>query len=253
MIYQRYFLQLAYKGTNYHGWQIQPNAVTVQGTVNNALSTLLKYETEAVGAGRTDTGVHARNYTAHFDTTKQISYDIKTFIYKINCILPNDIALLDMYPVDKNIHARFSATSRSYYYVISYKKEVFSNDYCWYIKQPLDIEKLRKASELIPGIKDFTSFSRLHSDVKTNICNVFNVRWLTLNNRLVLYIESDRFLRNMVRALVGTLIEIGNNKLPIDALTKIANAKDRAKAGASAPAQGLFFNSAKYLFKNTLS
>ena len=246
MVFQRYFLQLAYKGTNYHGWQVQPNATTVQGTLNNALSTLLKYSTEAVGAGRTDTGVHARNYTAHFDTIKPIDYDIQTFIYKLNCILPKDIAILNMYPVNKNMHARFSAVSRSYFYVISYKKEVFSNEYCWHIKHPPDVYKLRKSSELLIDIKDFTSFSRLHTDVKTNICSIFNVRWLALNNRLVFYIEADRFLRNMVRAIVGTLIEIGNDKLPVKALTTIANEKDRAKASASAPAHGLFFNTAMY-------
>lgn len=236
---QRYFLQLSYKGTNYHGWQVQPNAISVQEVIEDALSKILREEISVVGAGRTDTGVHAKNYILHFDLEK--SYPEKLdLVYKLNSFLPSDIAVHKVWMVHNEAHARFDAISRTYHYFISREKDPFSTDVSYKYLKSLDVAKMNEAAAKLFDYTDFTSFSRLHTDVKTNNCKIMQAEWIEKNNELVFVVKADRFLRNMVRAIVGTLLEVGQGKLSIEQFCEIIERKDRGAAGASAPAQGLF-------------
>lgn len=242
---QRYFLELNYKGTNYHGWQIQPNAQTVQEAMEKALSTLLREEIPVVGAGRTDTGVHASFYVLHFDS-EQNNLDNTNLVYKLNRFLPPDIAVSKIYKVNNELHARFSAASRTYKYYISTAKNPFLTETSYYYPVLLDDAKMNEAAALLFKYDDFTSFSRLHTDVKTNNCKIFQAEWNREKNQLVFTIKADRFLRNMVRAIVGTLIEVGRGKMSADEFRKIIEKKDRGSAGTSVPAQGLFLVDIEY-------
>lgn len=242
----RYFIQLNYKGTNFHGWQIQPNAISVQEVLNKAFSTILREEIEVTGAGRTDTGVHAINYVAHFDSEKDNLDKDGKFIFKLNSILPKDVAIESVRKVKNEAHARFDATNRTYHYFIHQSKDPFSLETSTFIPYELDINKMNKAAKLLLNYVDFTSFSKLHTDVKTNNCNVKEAIWTRDKNKLKFTITADRFLRNMVRAIVGTLLEIGKGKITINEFQEIVESKDRSNAGTSAPAQGLFLTQIDY-------
>jgi tRNA pseudouridine38-40 synthase len=242
----RYFVHLAYKGTNYHGWQYQPNAITVQETLNKAFSLLLSEEINLTGAGRTDTGVHARNFFAHFDSNHSDLQHNNQIVYKLNCFLPDDIQIFGLYKMDHNAHARFDATEREYKYYISRTKNIFSSDYCWQFYPELDIAEMNIAASTLLQYTDFTSFSKLHTDVMTNNCKVSEAKWNVEDNLLVFKIIADRFLRNMVRSLVGTLIEVGNGKRATNDFEKLILTKDRTKAGPSVPAKGLFLENIRY-------
>lgn len=242
---KRYFIQLSYKGTNYHGWQIQPNAISVQEVVEKTLSTVLRQKVEVVGAGRTDTGVHASFFVLHFDVNEELN-NLENLVYKLNSLLPTDIAIQKIWQVSNDLHARFSAVSRTYKYYISTKKNPFKADTSFKYLLPLDIGKMNEATRILAEYEDFTSFSRLHTDVKTNNCKILWAEWEVLNTQLIFTIKADRFLRNMVRAIVGTLLEVGKGKISLSDFRKIIEAKDRAAAGASAPAKGLFLVDVEY-------
>ncbi len=237
----RYFIRLSYLGTKYHGWQYQPNAMSVQEKLETALSTALQTKTIIIGAGRTDTGVHAKNYIAHFDMDNTtFENDILLLVYKLNSLLPKDIAIHEIYKVDKDAHARFDATKRTYNYIISTAKDPFNSNTSWLRLGDLDIEKMNKASELLLGYSDFTSFAKLHADAKTNICDIMEAKWRKDNKLIIFEISADRFLRNMVRAIVGTMIDIGRGKLSLKDFETIIESKNRNNAGVSAAAEGLF-------------
>jgi len=242
---QRYFLQCCYKGTNYHGWQIQPNAISVQEVIEDALSKILREKIAVVGAGRTDTGVHASFFILHFNIENSIpeNFDV---VYKLNSFLPSDIAVQKVWQVNDEMHARFSATSRTYHYFISTEKNVFGAETSHKYLNPLDMDKMNEAAQTLFDYNDFTSFSRLHTDVKTNNCKIIQAEWKVEEKQLVFIIKADRFLRNMVRAIVGTLLEVGKGKLTIEQFRKIIEVKNRGSAGASAPAQGLFLVDIEY-------
>ena len=242
---QRYFIELAYKGTRFHGWQIQPNAETVQECLENALSTICRETISVIGAGRTDTGVHASYFVAHFDSEKA-NLDHTDFAYKLNSFLNNDIVIFGLHKVNQEAHARFDATSRTYHYYINLQKDPFAQETSWYLRNKLDVVKMNEACAVLFDYEDFTSFSKLHTDVKTNNCKIYYARWTEQNNRLVFKIKADRFLRNMVRAIVGTLVEVGQEKLNVNDVRKIIEAKDRSVAGVSVPAQGLFLSYIAY-------
>lgn len=243
---KRYFLYCSYKGTNYHGWQIQPNGISVQEVLTKSLRTVLRDENlEITGAGRTDTGVHARVMVAHFDA--EINFiSFADLVGKLNSFLPNDIAVHKIVEVKSNAHARFDAISRRYEYRITLEKNVFSTEFSARIFNPLDFDLMNKASEVLKEFHDFTSFSKLHTDTKTNNCIITRAEWTKRNDEWIFTIEADRFLRNMVRAIVGTLLEVGRGKINLDDFRKIIETKDRCKAGTSAPAQGLFLVNVEY-------
>lgn len=242
---KRYFLQISYKGTNYHGWQIQPNAISVQEVVEKTLSTVLRETIEVVGAGRTDTGVHASFFVLHFDMEKDIR-EPENLLYKLNSLLPYDIACQKIWLVEPDLHARFSAVSRTYKYYISTQKNPFKTDTSFKYLLALNIDQMNEAARILAEYEDFTSFSRLHTDVKTNNCKILWAQWEVVNTQLIFTIKADRFLRNMVRAIVGTLLEVGKGKLSLSDFRKIIEAKDRGVAGASAPAKGLFLVNVEY-------
>lgn len=237
---QRYFIELAYNGKPFYGWQIQPNEISVQEVIEQALFRLHSHVThKVVGCGRTDTGVHAHHYVLHVDLPEIA--DEHHFIYKMNSILPESIAFLSIKPVHQDAHARFDATSRTYRYFIHWNKDPFNVDQSWALRHKPNFEAMNKASIELLGKKDFTSLSKIHTDVKTNICEVYQAKWIqTTENSAYFEISADRFLRNMVRATVGTLMDIGYGKLSDDALSSILQAKDRQAASTSVPAHGLF-------------
>jgi tRNA pseudouridine38-40 synthase len=242
---QRYFLQMSYKGAGYHGWQVQPNAVSVQEVMEKALSVLLREEIAVVGAGRTDTGVHASFFILHFDTENGNIHPVN-FVYKLNGFLPHDIAVQKLWKVKSSAHARFDALSRTYKYFVSVVKDPFATETSYTVTQKTDMAKMNEAAGVLFDYNDFTSFSRLHSDVKTKNCKIYQAGWQQEGTQLVFTIKADRFLRNMVRAIVGTLLEVGKGKLTVDDFRKIIEAKDRGAAGASAPAAGLFLVGIEY-------
>lgn len=235
----RYFIFLSYKGTSYHGWQVQPNSVTVQEILDSSLTTILNEKIRTTGAGRTDTGVHAKFFCAHFDSTSPDLALKKNLCYRLNRFLPNDIAVSRIVRVVPDAHARFSAISRTYRYNISKIKDPFWDDNSWYVPARTDINAMNEVCGILLNHNDFTSFARLHSDTKTNLCRIFYAVWEQADNRLVFTIKSDRFLRNMVRSLVGTMVEVGTGKIPVSRFEEIIVAKDRSKASKSAPAKGL--------------
>ena len=242
---QRYFIQLSYDGTAYHGWQIQPNGISVQETVAKALSVVARETVLLTGAGRTDAGVHASFFVAHFDTGNQ-NLDNEKILHSLNCLLPADIAVQCIYKVHAEAHARFDAFSRTYKYYVVKTKDPFSRRYAAKEARIPDIEKMNKAASMLFDYEDFTSFSRLGTDVKTNNCKIDLAEWTDEGNRYVFTIRADRFLRNMVRAIVGTLLEVGFGKLSVDGFCKIIEARDRCSAGASVEAKGLFLTDIGY-------
>ena len=243
----RYFIRLSYKGTNYHGWQYQPNATSVQEELEKAFSLIMREEIAIIGAGRTDTGVHAKNFIAHFETETYLEANqIKELIYKLNSYISKDLAIHDIYQVDERMHARFDAKERTYQYFITTTKNPFATESAWYVHGKLDIDKMNLACNILKEYSDFGSFAKLHSDNKTNICDLMEAQWEIKDELLVFTIKADRFLRNMVRAIVGTMVDIGQGKTSLDELPNIIESKDRNRAGRSAPAQGLFLTDIKY-------
>ena len=233
----RYFIELSYNGTAYHGWQKQPNAISVQETIENALRLLLKKDISITGAGRTDTGVHAKQMFAHFDS--ETDFETIQIIYKLNRFLPQDISIENIKKVSAEAHARFDAISRSYTYKIATKKDVFENDFVYNFIMPLDLELMNEAGKILLAYSDFQCFSKSNTDVKTYICDIKKAKWRREKHLLIFEITADRFLRNMVRAIVGTMINIGLGKISLDDLHQLIKSKNRSEAGYSVPAKGL--------------
>jgi len=243
----RYFIRLSFNGKNYHGWQMQKNAVTVQQVVTEAVSLVLRHPVEITGCGRTDTGVHAEEYFAHFDSEKEITDSgCGRLAQKLNSFLPGDIAIQSVFKVPADAHARFSATRRTYQYHISRSKDPFSREFSLYYAGPLDVLKMNRGAKTLKEFTDFSCFSRSHTQTKTNDCKIFDARWKEANDMLVFTITADRFLRNMVRAIVGTLLEMGRGKITEKGLREIILSKNRSRAGKSVAAQGLFLTRVKY-------
>lgn len=239
----RYFMYLAYNGANYCGWQIQPNGLSVQEVIEKSLSTLLRMPITIVGAGRTDAGVHAREMAAHFEAEVQ---DVTLLTNKLNRILPKDIVVYKIVRVKEDAHARFDATSRLYRYYLTTQKDPFMYPYKYKVHGSIDVEMMNKCSRILFEYIDFTSFSKLHTDVKTNDCKIIHAQWEQQGEDYVFTIQANRFLRNMVRAVVGTLLEAGRGKLDEAGMRRVIEAKDRAVAGLSVPAHALFLEEIEY-------
>jgi tRNA pseudouridine38-40 synthase len=242
---QRYFIELAYKGTSFHGWQIQPNAISVQASIEKALSVITRETIAVTGAGRTDTGVHASYFVAHFDSLKE-NLDHPDFTHKLNSFLSKDLVIFSVSKVTQEAHARFDAVSRTYQYHLNLKKDPFVLETSWHFYVQPDIEGMNEASRILFEYTDFTSFSKLHTDVKTNNCAIYCAEWIQEGTNIVFSVKADRFLRNMVRALVGTILEVGIGKIDLDLFRQIIEQKDRGAAGLSVPAHGLFLTDIAY-------
>ncbi len=240
----RYFIKLAYNGTQYHGWQLQPNASSVQETMNKAFSVLLNTKISLMGAGRTDTGVHAKEMFAHFDFETPI--DVLSLVHKLNSYLPKDIVIYTIIPVHDEAHTRFDATKRTYEYHINTLKDAFSQEQSWYFHQKLDIDLMNEAARILYNHTDFQCFSKVNTDVNTFDCTIFEAYWNRENYNLIFTISANRFLRNMVRAIVGTLINIGLHKITLADFSAIIESKNRDKAGFSVPAHGLYLTKIEY-------
>ena len=240
----RYFIEFAYNGKNYCGWQYQPHSPSVQETLNKALSTLLRTPIDMVGAGRTDTGVHARQMYAHFDHD-EVDDPIK-LTQKLNSFLPDDIVVYRFIPLHNDAHARFDAVSRTYEYHIHTYKDAFENESSWYQFHILDITKMNEAAQLLFSYIDFKCFSKTHTDVRTFNCKIMKAQWEQQGTKLVFTISADRFLRNMVRAIVGTLVNVGLGKIAVDDFKTIIESRDRGEAGFSVPAHGLYLTKVIY-------
>ncbi|WP_296638518.1 tRNA pseudouridine(38-40) synthase TruA [Polaribacter sp.] len=240
----RYFIALSYNGKNYHGWQIQPDVISVQEKLNSALSTILQKEITVVGAGRTDTGVHASEMYAHFDCTFRLETN---FAFKFNAILPKDIVVKNVFLVADDKHARFDAISRSYEYKIWLGRNPFLLDFAWQIhSQKPDVVVMNTAAKLLLEYTDFQTFSKVKTDVHTYNCNVTIAYWEQKGDELTFHITANRFLRNMVRAIVGTLLDVGFGKITVQDFKKIIESKNRGNAGLSVPAKGLFLTHINY-------
>ncbi|HEY3372837.1 MAG TPA: tRNA pseudouridine(38-40) synthase TruA [Prolixibacteraceae bacterium] len=251
---QRYFIELAYKGTQFHGWQVQPNAVSVQQSLEHAISTITRETIAVTGAGRTDTGVHASYFVAHFDSSLP-HLDHPDFTHKLNSFLKDDVSIFGIRKVSPEAHARFDALSRTYQYHLNLRKDPFSVETSWYFNRQPDVDTMNEACLILFDYIDFTSFSKLHTDVKTNNCKILQAEWNLQNFHLVFTVKADRFLRNMVRAMVGTLLEVGLGKLDLAAFRAVIEQKDRGAAGLSVPAHGLFLADIVYpesIFKRTI-
>lgn len=240
----RYFIEIAYNGENYHGWQLQPGAITVQEVMEKALSTLLRKELKLTGSGRTDTGVHAKQLFAHFDY--EVISDFSELIFRLNSFLPKDIAVRNILEVPENAHARFDAITREYEYVISLIKDPFVSRFSYEIHNIPDMDAMNEAAGFLLPHRDFQCFSRSNTDVKTYYCEIKKAEWTLRNNQMVFSIAADRFLRNMVRAIVGTLLDIGFGKTSLSDFQQILVHGSRSDAGASAPAHGLFLTKVVY-------
>ena len=241
----RYFIELSYHGKHYHGWQKQANEISVQETIEKALSILLKEKISVIGCGRTDAGVHARQFFLHFDIEKQL--DKEKLKYKLNSFLPEDIGIFQVLGVNDEAHARFNAISRSYQYRISLDKNVFENDLSLYIYQTdLNTKKMDEAAALLMNYTDFKCFSRSKTDVKTYDCKIIEAYWKTDGQHLEFFITANRFLRNMVRAIVGTLLEVGKGRMTLDEFKNVIESRDRERAGASVKAKGLYLTRVIY-------
>ncbi len=241
----RFFVELQYDGAAYCGWQRQPDMPTVQQTIEGALTKLLRTPTEIVGAGRTDTGVNASYYVAHFDTDVEV--DCSQLLYKLNMMLPKDIAIFSVTPVEDGAHARFDAREREYRYYICPTKAPFRRFSAWLYYVPLDVEKMNEAASKLLEYEDFTSFAKLNSNNKTNICRVMKARWsVEADGVLVFTIRADRFLRNMVRSIVGTLVDVGRGRYSVEEFCNIVEARNLSLSSAGAPAQGLFLSDVVY-------
>lgn len=240
----RYFVELKYDGAAYCGWQRQVDDPTVQQTIEQALSKLLRSDTEIVGAGRTDTGVNASYYVAHFDS--DVALDTEQIRYKLNLILPHDIAIISLTAVAEDAHARFSAVEREYTYYISTTKNPFRRASAWIYYAPLDIAKMNEAAAILLEYDDFTTFAKLNSNNKTNICHIMEARWVREGDILRFTIRADRFLRNMIRAIVGTLVDVGRGRYTVEEFRDIVESKDLSRSSGGAPAQGLFLSDVVY-------
>ncbi|MEB0248737.1 MULTISPECIES: tRNA pseudouridine(38-40) synthase TruA [unclassified Mucilaginibacter] len=243
---QRYFIELAYDGTNYHGWQVQPNAVTVQEVLDKALTTLLRQSIETVGCGRTDTGVHAKDFFAHLDVQSMVHEPSTIDKRSLNALLPHDIAIKSIIPVNPEAHARFDATLRSYEYHIHFEKNPFLNNYSWLIRDKPNLELMNRAAAIVMEYTDFSCFSKSNTQVKTNNCKIAKAEWVETENGIVFHVSADRFLRNMVRAIVGTLLQVGKSEMQPEDIRKVIESKNRSKAGTSVPACGLYLTEIKY-------
>ncbi|MDT3403324.1 tRNA pseudouridine(38-40) synthase TruA [Mucilaginibacter terrae] len=264
---QRYFLELAYDGTHYHGWQVQPNAISVQQKLNEALAILLRQPVETLGAGRTDTGVHARQLFVHLDVQASQSPEggadamgseqssNSPFkgsggrglrLESLNALLPHDIAVKRIIPIHADAHARFDATQRSYEYHIHFQKDPFKQNYSWQVKGKLDVEAMNKAADILMEYTDFSCFSKSNTQVFTNNCKIVLAKWIHHNDGLVFHISADRFLRNMVRAIVGTCMMVGRREIEPEGIRTIIESKNRSNAGTSVPACGLYLTEVKY-------
>lgn len=240
----RYFIEFSYNGKKYHGWQIQPEAISVQEKLNEALSTIFRQKIEVVGAGRTDTGVHASQMFAHFDIENKIKEDI---VFKLNSILPDDIAIYQVFLVDDEKHARFDAVSRTYQYKIWLGRNPFLLDFSWQIHSlKPNVSKMNKAAKILLEYEDFQCFSKVKTNVHTFNCTISEAFWVQNGNELTFTISANRFLRNMVRAIVGTLMDVGLEKISIEDFRKIIESKNRSNAGLSVPAKGLFLTNINY-------
>lgn len=241
----RYFIELQYDGAAYCGWQRQPNAPTIQGVIEDKLSLLLRRPTEIVGAGRTDTGVNASYYVAHLDS--DITIDIEQLRYKLNKILPSDIAILGIREVSDTLHARFDAREREYTYLLTQRKSPFRRFTAWYYAADLDVEAMNAAAATLLNHEDFTSFAKLNSNNKTNICHITHARWeVEADGTLRFTIRADRFLRNMVRAIVGTLVDVGRGRYSVAEFEDIIRSRDLSRCSTGAPACGLFLSNVRY-------
>jgi tRNA pseudouridine38-40 synthase len=252
---QRYFIDLSYDGTHYHGWQTQPNAVAVQEILNKSLSTVLRQPIATLGCGRTDTGVHALKFFAHFDFEEKPEDHVPWAMDKIegiirstNAILPKDIAIKNIFPVAYEAHARFDATLRSYEYHIHFNKDPFKNGYSWELRDKPDVGLMNQAATIIMEHTDFSCFSKSNTQVKTNNCKIINAKWIVKDDGIVFRISADRFLRNMVRAIVGTLLMVGRGEIEPAAVRTIIESKNRSNAGMSVPAGGLYLTEIRYPF-----
>ena len=254
----RYFIELSYDGTAYHGWQIQPNGASVQATLQQALALLLRHDVAVTGAGRTDTGVHARTMVAHFDIDEPLPAPAAKpggepqsaadfLVYRLNGVLPPDIAVHRIYPVPQHMHARFSARARTYFYYLHTRKSPFLNQYSWRVAHQPDFEAMNRAAQTLFDYADFTSFSKVNTDTKTNLCRIMRAEWVQLGpHEWRFEIQADRFLRNMVRAIVGTLMLVGRGQLSVEGFRRVIEQKDRCSAGDSVPARGLFLQEVEY-------
>jgi len=244
-VFLRYFVELSYNGKDYHGWQYQPNAISVQEVIEDALTILIGEKTTVVGCGRTDAGVHATQYYLHFDTAHEIEEcNLK---FKLNAFLPESISIHELFLVKENDHARFDAMSRTYEYRIYLGKNPFFLDTTWQVKNRVyDIDRMNAASKILYDFSNFKAFSKSKTDVKTYECNISQAEWIKEGNHLTFHITANRFLRNMVRAIVGTLIDVGIGKTTLDDFKKIIENKDRTNAGASVKAKGLFLTKVNY-------
>lgn len=243
----RYFIEFSYNGKNYFGYQVQPDAISVQEELEKALSTILREEIKTTGAGRTDTGVHAKKIFAHFDTEQVLDVNLP---HKLNSFLPPDISIKRIFQVKNDFHARFDATYRTYEYYISLEKNPFTLESAWqHWKRPLNMDKMNEACKILFEYEDFTSFAKLKTDNKTNICKIYKAEWEREGSELKFTVSANRFLRNMVRAIVGTMVEIGAEKIKPEDLRKVIENKNRNSAGTSAPAQGLFLVDVGYNFE----
>lgn len=243
----RYFIHLSYDGTRFHGWQIQPNGISVEGELERCLSTILRTTIDVVGAGRTDAGVHARHMVAHFDVEQSIVSSCEDLTYKLNRILPPDIAVYKVETVSDDMHARFSATARTYHYYISTARDPFSRHYTWLTHFKLDFPLMNEAASLLLKHKDFACFCKSHTDVKTTLCDVTEARWIqTSETEWYFRIRANRFLRNMVRAVVGTLVEVGRHRMTLEEFRQVLESGKRTRAGESMPGNALFLEKIEY-------
>ncbi|MFT5821919.1 MAG: tRNA pseudouridine38-40 synthase [Crocinitomix sp.] len=242
---QRYFLKLSYKGTHFFGWQIQPNAITVQEHIEDALKKMNRNKkVKVMGCGRTDTGVHASEFYAHFEMNSD--WDDATFAYKLNCMIPDDIAIHEVTKVPADLHARFSATSRTYHYFIHNDKNAFLNETSWLARLELDLDKMNAACEVLINHKNFKCFSKTITGISSFNCDVTKAQWTKSPEGYRFTIQANRFLRNMVRAIVGTMVDIGTDKIDLKAFQQILDSQERSKAGLSVPPQGLFLVKVDY-------
>lgn len=242
---QRYFIEMAYNGARFHGWQVQPNGITVQECVEKALATILREKIDVTGAGRTDTGVHASYYVAHFEAENSLP-EHADFVHKLNSFLKDNVVIFSISKVGNDAHARFDAISRTYQYHINLWKDPFSTEFSWHFYRQPDVAQMNEACKVLFDYTDFTSFSKLHTDVKTNNCRIIKAEWQQAGNKLIFNVKADRFLRNMVRALVGTLLEVGLGKMDVEGFRRVIEQKNRSAAGLSVPAHGLFLTDIEY-------
>lgn len=245
---QRYFIQLSYDGTAYNGWQVQDNTPhTIQQLVNYTLSTLLSEQIVVTGCGRTDTGVHAIDFYAHFDSTvTDLHLNKYKWLYKVNRMLPQDIAIKDILAVEPNANSRFDALSRTYQYIITRKKNPFQINKAYFLEHQLDVKAMNIAAALLFEYSDFSAFAKSNTQTLTNVCKIYKAEWVEQDDLLVFTVTADRFLRNMVRAIVGTLIDVGKGKIAVEDVKKIIESKSRSNAGFSVPACGLYLTKVEY-------